>query len=284
MKARNVVLGILLGIAATSALAADVLLPTFAWNIAGKGANRWSSEVYITNPGPEAITVHLADMFVGRILNSNPCMPPTPVRIEVPAYSTKGWVGNRIWLDLGCPDFIVAGLLLRAQAPFVVNSRMVNTFVAPSPDSLALLSGMSQEVPGVPVEDLQTRGGTYMLPALGWDPNPCGPTRFENHLQVVNPGTEAIELTLMLDPAGGAGELIVDGRSVRAPVVVTVRARSWVQVKVGPKPTEALPCEAARVEDLFFTTSGPVAVYGSVVDRASQDPRTTMPIELAKAP
>jgi hypothetical protein len=284
MKVRNVVLGMLLMVAATSALAGDVLLPTFAWNIGGKGANRWSSEVYITNPGGEAITVELADVFVGRILSTHPCSPPTPVRTEVPAYSTRGWFGSRIWLDLGCPDFFLGGLLLRAEGYFVVSSRMVNTFVAPNPDSAALLSGLSQEVPGIPVEDLQTKGGAYMLPALGWDPNPCGPVRFENHLQVVNPGAEAIELTLMMDPAGGAGELIVDSRPVQVPVVVTVRARSWAQIKVGPRPSGSAPCEVARIEDLFFSTSGPVAVYGSVVDRLTQDPRTTMPVEVTRAP
>ena len=81
---------------------------------------------------PQAIGVRLVATYLGRIQDSHPCLPPSPVTIDVPAYSTKGWVGNRIWLDLGCPDFIVAGLMLHAEAPFVVNSRMVNTFAPPS--------------------------------------------------------------------------------------------------------------------------------------------------------
>lgn len=284
MKARLTFLSVLLVVVATSAFAADVLLPTFAWNIAGNGANNWSSEVYVTNPGAEAISVRLAGTYVGRIQDTHPCLPPSPVTIDVPAYSTKGWVGNRIWMDLGCPDFILAGLLLHAEAPFIVNSRMVNTFAAPNPAAANLLTGLSQEVPGIPIENLADRGGTYMLPALGWEPSPCGTGRFSNTLQVVNPGDTDIELSLMLDPSGTAMGFLVDGRPVAAPHAVTIRARTWVQIKVAAELLRNVVCGPPRLADIFFTTSGPVALYGSVVDRATQDPRTTMPIRIAAAP
>ena len=113
---------LVLAVAAT-ALAGDVILPTFAWNIPGKGGNNWSSEVYLTNPGPAAIQVTLAGVFIGRIKESHPCLPPSPVVINVPAYSTAGWVAARIAMDLGCPDYALVGLLLRSDDLFVVNSR-----------------------------------------------------------------------------------------------------------------------------------------------------------------
>lgn len=283
MKTR-VALVVLLVVAATSAMASDVLLPTFAWNIAGNGTNNWSSEVYLTNPGAEAITVHLAATYLGRIQDRHPCLPPSPVTISVPAYSTKGWVGSQIWRDLGCPDFIVAGLLLRAEAPFIVNSRMVNTFAAPATSTANLLTGLSQEVPGIPAESLPTTGGVYMVPAFGWQPSPCGTASFNNNLQVVNPNDDDAELTLMLDPFGTAREFVVDGKPVTAPHVVPIRARSWVQIKISPALLRGAACMPAQLADVFFTTTRPVAVYGSVVDRASQDPRTTMPIQVVATP
>jgi hypothetical protein len=283
MKTR-IALVVLLVLAATSATASDVLLPTFAWNIAGNGTNNWSSEIYLTNPGAAAISVRLAATYVGRIQDRHPCMPPDPVTIAVPAYSTRGWVGSQIWRDMGCPDFIVAGLLLHAEAPFIVNSRMVNTFGPPSTSTASLVSGLSQEVPGIPVENLADKGGTYMVPAFGWEPSPCGSAQFENRLQVVNPNDVDAELTLMLDPFGTAIDFLVDGRPVAAPHVVPIRARSWVQIKIAPTLLRDAACMPPRLADVFFTTSHPVAVYGSVVDRASQDPRTSMPIEVLTTP
>ena len=125
-----------------------------------------------------------------------------------------------------------------------------------------------------------------MVPALGWEPRPCGPVRFENHLQVVNPGDQDVELTLMMDPFGGSSELLVDGKPVRRPARRGASGRrAWMQIKIAPSP-QARVTSACRpqLDDVFFTTSGPVAVYGSVVDRTSQDPRTTMPIQVVTTP
>lgn len=263
---------------AMAAVAGEVILPTFAWNLPGKGGNNWNSEVYLTNPGPEEIEVTLAGVFMGRIKVTHPCYPPTPVRMLVPAYSTMGWVASRIAMDLGCPDYALVGLLLGSEGHFVVNSRMVNTFATPDPDAVRLLNGLSQEVPGIPVEDLAQPRATYMVPGLGWEPSPCGPVRFENYLQVVNPGDEAVTLTLLSDPLAGVGDLLVDGKPVRAPHSVEIKARSWLQIRIGPKPAEAGICKPAGVGDVFFQTSGPIALYASVVDRTTQDPRTMLPV------
>lgn len=284
MRARYAVSGVLLLAVAATATAGDVILPTFAWNIPGKGGNNWSSEVYLTNPGPEAIQVTLAGVFVGRIRETHPCLPPSPVRVSVPAHSTASWVAAQIAMDLGCPDYVLAGLLLRSDRPFVVNSRMVNTRAVPSPDAFNLLQGLSQEVPGVPVEALLQRGGVYMVPGLGWETAPCGPAQFENYLQVVNPNDDAVTLTIGLDPGLGSGQFEVDGKPVAAPHQIELKGRSWLQVRVAPRLLDVVQCLPPTVNDVFVTVTGPVALYASVVDRKTQDPRTMMPVEVTLAP
>ncbi|MGV8040074.1 MAG: hypothetical protein AB2L07_08350 [Thermoanaerobaculaceae bacterium] len=284
MRAKSLVLSVLVLAVAATALAGDVILPTFAWNIPGKGGNNWSSEVYLTNPGPEAIQVTLTGVFVGKLKESHPCLPPSPVVLNVPAYSTAGWVAARIAMDLGCPDYALAGLLLRSDDLFVVNSRMVNTRAVPDPEALNLLQGLSQEVPGIPVEALLQKGQVYMVPGLGWEPAPCGPVQFENYLQIVNPNDESVTLTIGVDSRLESGGLDVDGKPVIAPHQIELKARSWLQVRVGPTPLRAVQCTAPTVDDLFVSASAPVALYASVVDRKTQDPRTMMPVKVTPEP
>ena len=169
MKVKSLVLSVLVLAAAATATAGDVILPTFAWNNAGKGANNWSSEVYLTNPGPEAIRVTLEDVYVGKIKEMTPpCLHPSPVRLDVPAYSTVAWTAASIAIGLGCPEWALVGLRLSSESFFVVNSRMVNTFTSQSTSTERLLTGLSQEVPGVPVEELLQPKNEYMVPGLGW--------------------------------------------------------------------------------------------------------------------
>ncbi|HPC84283.1 MAG TPA: hypothetical protein P5234_11340 [Thermoanaerobaculaceae bacterium] len=284
MRVKSLMLGALVAAMAATAMAGDVILPTFAWNIPGKGGNNWSSEVYLTNPGPQAIQVTLAGVFIGRIKESHPCLPPSPVVVEVPAYSTHGWVAARLAMDLGCPDYVLAGLLLRSEGLFVVNSRMINTRAVPSPEALNLLQGLSQEVPGIPVEALLQKGEVYMVPGLGWEPVPCGPVQFENYLQIVNPNDEEATLTIGGDALLQSGGFEIDGRPVAGPHQVKLGARSWLQVKVGPGFLTGAPCRPATVGDVFVSASAPVALYGSVVDRKTQDPRTMMPVKVIAGP
>lgn len=285
MRAKSVVLSVLVLAVAATALAGDVILPTFAWNNAGKGVNNWSSEVYLTNPGPEAIRVTLADVYVGKIKEMTPpCLHPSPVRVDVPAYSTVAWTAASIAIGLGCPEWALVGLRLSSEGHFVVNSRMVNTFASQSTSTERLLTGLSQEVPGVPVEELLQSKTEYMVPGLGWEPAPCGAVQFDNYLQIVNPNDETATITLALGTDSTAGELMIDGVRQAAPYELEVKARSWRQVKVGPAPRNVVQCEAATLDDVFVTASVPVSLYASVVDRRTQDPRTMLPVAVAVAP
>lgn len=284
MKARIAVWSALMLAVAVTAMAGDVILPTFAWNIPGKGGNNWSSDVYVTNPGPVAIEVTLAEVFIGRLREGHPCLPPSPVRIRVPAYSTTAWVAAHVFMDLGCPEQVLAGLLLRSDHLFVVNSRMVNTRSTPSPESFNPLQGLSQEVPGIPVEALLRRDEVYQVPGLGWEPAPCGPPQFENYLQIANPNGEEVTITIGLDPGFGSDGLAIDGKPVTVPHQVVVKGRSWAQVRVGPVLVEGGQCMPPGVDDLFVRPSAPVALYASVVDRKTQDPRTMMPVKVTPAP
>ena len=285
MKARYSLLFVVLAVVATSVLAGDVILPTFAWNNAGKGVNNWSSEVYLTNPGPEAIRVTLADVYVGKIKEMTPpCLHPSPVRVDVPAYSTVAWKAANIAIGLGCPESALVGLLLSSEGYFVVNSRMVNTFASQSTSVEKLLTGLSQEVPGVPVEQLLQSKTEYMVPGLGWEPAPCGAVQFDNYLQIVNPNDETVTITLAVGAGSAAGELMVDGVRHAAPYALELKGRSWRQVKVGPAPRNVVQCEAAALDDVFVSVSAPVSLYASVVDRKSQDPRTMLPVQVIQAP
>jgi hypothetical protein len=262
------------------ATAGDVILPTFALHFPGVGHSEWTSEVYVTNPGPQTLRVTLGGVYYGRQVSTHPCLPPV-VPWDIPAYSSAPWFASAIWLDLGCPELALGGLTLHGDGPLVVTSRLVNA--APVTYEAVPLAGVSQEIPGIPVEDLPVAGSTYLLPAIGWPAIPCGPPRFDNYLRVVNPGEEAMTLTLQLDQPGSQGMLKVNGVDLEVPYTLKFEARSWNQVRVGPPApvVGTAACLPPAFHDLFFTVSAPVAVYVSVIDRATQDPRSVLPIKLA---
>jgi hypothetical protein len=276
MNVKRLVLFVIALSTAVSALAGDVILPTFAWNLGGRGLNRWTTEIYLTNPGSSILHVSLEAVYPGKVSVRHPCLPPSPVAWDVPPYTTVPWMARKIWLDVGCPDTMVAGLMLRSESRFVMQSRMVNSPDVPA--SEALLAGISQEVPGMPVEELPAAGSLYMLPALGWHVAPCGQPALQSYLNVVNPGADIVTLTVQLDAAGSAGDMLVDGRLERVPFAIEIKPASWRQISVAPFPGDPAPaCQpVAGLHDLFFQVSGPLAIYGSVVDRSTQDPRTVL--------
>ena len=123
MRTKHVALWLATLLLAGVVVAGDVVLPTFAQNLEGKGGNRWSTEIYLTNPNPTPLAVSLVDVYYGKVSMPHPCLPPSPVAWEIPPASSVGWMALAIWRDIGCPDSVVGGLLLRADGPFVVNSR-----------------------------------------------------------------------------------------------------------------------------------------------------------------
>jgi hypothetical protein len=264
----------------TVAAAGDIILPTFAVNFPGQGRNRWSTEIYFSNPTGRTLQASVGAVYLGKRLGDHMCYPPQPNPLEIPAYSSTFVPAREMWRELGCPDAILGGLLLNSDGPLVVSSRMVNAPVLSL--QAVLLAGVSQEIPGIPREQLPTSGATYMLPTIGWPSVACGSPAFENYLRAVNPGTEPVTLTIQLDAAGSAATINVGGHNVPVPYSVTVAPESWQQLRIGPPspPPAGAPCLPDGLRDLFFTVSAPTAVLLSVVDRSTQDPRTVLPIKL----
>lgn len=278
MRLATLGLALAIGLVAGATFAEDVLLPTFALHYPGRDRGLWNSEVYVTNPGPEPVSVWVGPVFYGAVRMIHPCLPPQ-VPWEIPPTSTYVRFNAAIAVDLGCPAYALGGLILRSEGDLVVGSRLVRAPMV-TPERVPL-AGVSQEIPGIPMSELPSSGATYMLPAVGWPASPCGTPRYESYLRVVNPGDQPITLTLQLDAAGSEGAINVDGRDVATPYPVTFGAATWSQLKVGPPaPPPDEGCQPATLRDLFFTVSDPAAVHVSVFDRTSQEPRTILPIEL----
>jgi len=147
-------------------------------------------------------------------------------------------------------------------------------------NSAAAISGVGQQIPAIPDSQLPAAGTTYQIPGLIMDPNPCAAPRFESYLYLANPGADSVDVTLQQSQDGKTqGELTLSGQVVSTPYTFTVPARGWQQflVQVG-RAQVMTTCVEAQLYDLFFTTSGSVAVVGTVVDRGSQEPRTLLPL------
>jgi hypothetical protein len=280
--ARAVALSLL---AASTAAAGEIVLPAFAYQSGGKGGNRWTTEIYVTNTGPTTGHVRLDAAIVSYSEVVHPCMPPVVLEREVPPYSTVAWPASDVVVGLGCPDRVLGALVFGADVDLVINSHMVNDRGVTDVTGGSLLRGFGQDIPGIAMEDLPSAKGTYIVPGLIWHPNPCGPPRFEVYVQFVNPGEDPVTVTLNLHRDATPDRMMVAGRDVQTPVAVTVDAKSWKQLLIAPSPLVApsTDCMEPQLFDLFFQTDAPVAMYASVVDRLFQDPRTVLPVLTAAA-
>ncbi len=274
------VLGPLLVGVAAGAAAGELVLPVFALRWPGKDGNRWTSEVFLTNPGPTAVRVSGPQVILGVINTAVPCLPPVPAYRDVPPYRTVMLTAGELSLELGCPDSVLGGLAFDADAPVLISSRVVNDRGVGGVGGP--LSGLGQDVPAFAAADLATQGGVYQLPALVWDPFRCAhPPLFEVYIYLANPGSEAVEVTLQQSRTGQPGELVINGVSVPTPHVMRLQPREWRQLKVELGGALPAVCLGPQVVDLFLTATGGVAAVGSVVDRGSQDPRTVLPVRTA---
>jgi hypothetical protein len=262
--------------AAVPATAGDYVLPVLALQWPGKADNLWSSEVFVTNPGPTEVRVSNGRFLPGTLKVDVPCYPPIPQFGLVPPYSTTVLSPHTLGLYLQCPVAALGAMTFNADGPVAISSRLVNTGgVVPL---TSLLSGLGQEVPALGAADLATAGAVYQLPGLVWDPFRCGPPAFEIYLYLANPGTATVEVTLQQSRGGVPGELLVNGVDVPTPYVFKVEAGTFRQLKLdlgGARPTS---CQPPQLVDLFFTATGGIAVVASVVDRSSQDARTVLPL------
>ncbi len=271
-------------VSAGSASAAEYIVPAFAYNLPGHAKNVWTTELYISNPGNETILVDSPRVLEGRLVVPRPCLPLVRP-LEVPAHSSVVWTSEEIALQLGCAVEIVGALLLHSDGEMVVDSRMVNVsgeFGGEGTGEIPeiILAGFSQQMPGVPLASLPTEGRQYMLPSLIWHRSYCDSKAFDTYVGLANPSETPVHVTLDLVSALRELGMLVDGKTVDLPHAMELPARSWQQIHVTPQASMLPVCMEPERFDLYVRTDGPVVMYGSVVDRSSQDPRTVFPVAL----
>jgi hypothetical protein len=261
---------------ALPAVADELVLPILALQWPGRDGNVWSSEVFLTNPGAAPVTVRTGRFLPGKLRVDVPCYPPVVPFHVVPPYSTVLLSSQELSLELECPAAALGGMAFDADGPVVVSSRVVNTRGgAPSADVLA---GLGQDVPALGSADLAVPGVAFQVPGLVWHPLRCGPPAFEIYLYLANAGPDPVDVTLQQSRDGSPGELIVNGAAVATPFTVTVAAGSFRQLFVEPGGATVAVCGPPQLVDLFFRTTGAIAVVASDVDRSSQDARTVLAV------
>ncbi len=262
-------------LAVVPATASELVLPVFAHGVEGKNNSFWSSEIYLTNPGDQPVQVTLIRFLSGSIVKPTPCdlfMPPTRV---VPAKSAVVWTASGLATDLGCAEEALGGLVLRADGPVYITSRLVNLGGNSQPQA-GVLSGWGEAFEAIPVNQMPAPG-THLLPALTWHRNPCGEPEFDTFIGFANPGPTEVEVVLDV-PLEELREVVVDGDSVVLPYHFRIPAEGWRQIRLAPPVEVGAPC--GEVESFLASVriDAPVAVYASVIDRRSGDPRTVSPV------
>lgn len=277
MIRRYIVLSVLLLCAALSATAGELVLPVFAHNLDGRNGDVWSSEIYLTNPSDQPVLVEIARFLPGDIDKPNPCdlfMGPTRV---VPPQSATVWTASGLATDLGCAERVRGGLVLRADGPVHITSRLVNLAGNNDVEPGMVLSGRGEAFEAIPIDDLPA-AGTHLLPALMWHQSPCGGSSFDTTLGFSNPGFESVEVILDVPHETGRTATL-NGRQIALPYRLEIPAGSWRQYRLAPAKNEE-PCGGVESFLVRVETSAPLAFYGSVIDRKSGDPRTVMPVSL----
>jgi hypothetical protein len=273
---RHAALTVALLLGALPAAAAELVLPLFAHNLPGRHGDVWNSELYLTNPGDQPVAVEIARFLPGQIDRPAPCgqfMSPTRV---VPPRSATVWTAAGLATDLGCAESARGGLVLRADGPVHVTSRLVNSRGGGA-GTATVLSGSGEAVDAVPLRSLPA-AGTHLLPALAWHRNPCDGPLFDTSVGFANPGAEPVVVTIDIpDELGRA--VLLEGETVFLPHRLEIAAGSWRQLRLAPAP-DGGDCGGVESFLLRLELSAPLAVYASVIDRASGDPRTVAPVRL----
>ena len=278
MRGFRLISGLMLFLAALPAGAGELVLPVFAHGVEGRNNGVWSSEIYLTNPGEQPVQVTLVRFLPGSIVKPTPCdlfMPPTRV---VPPKSAVVWTASGLATDLGCAEEARGGLVLRADGPVHITSRLVN--LAGDDQPLAgVLSGRGEAFEAIPIDQLPGPG-THLLPALMWHRNPCGEPDFDTFIGFANPGPTAVDVVFDV-PEETMREVLIDGKSVGLPYHLQVPPESWRQIHLAPPKEEDATCGGVESFLVSVEIDSPLALYASVVDRRSGDPRTVRPVRLA---
>ena len=268
----------LLLLAVSPAMANELVLPVFAHNLEGRSGSLWSSEIYLTNPGEQPVLVELARFLPGDISTPTPCdlfMPPTRV---VPPQSAAVWTANGLATDLGCAESARGGLVLRADGPVHITSRLVNLGGDEEQGAAAVLSGRGEAFEAIPIERLPA-AGIHLLPALMWSRNPCGEPAFDTFVGFANPGADPVEVVLDI-PHESDRAVRINGREAFLPHRVLIPGNSWRQFRLSPAAEEGSPCGTVESFLVRVKIDAPLAMYASVIDRRSGDPRTVIPVPL----
>jgi len=276
----KLIIASLVALSALTASADDILLPVFAYNMPGGQGTAWSSEVYVTNTGTEIATVTAGPFFPGQIDDKPPCQTLLQPFVIVPPRSTVLWRTGEINLGIGCPDFAAGGLLFNSDRPVTLTSRMVRHEIVENGDVTNPLSGLGQEIDGVPLVDLRKGDHRMILAAVGWHPNACGASLLDTNVFLTNPETTPVRVEIDAPP--GESQLRIDGTIVDAPFALEVPGQSQRVIRLAGAGSPMLPvCLDPLVGSFTLEASGPISVLGSVIDRRSGDPRTApaQPIE-----
>jgi hypothetical protein len=171
--------------------------------------------------------------------------------------------------------------VLRADGPVYVTSRLVNLAGGNDDEGSTVLSGRGEAFEAIPMEELPG-AGSHLLPALLWHRNPCDKSSFDTSVGFANPGPDPVEIRLDV-PHETARAMRINGQEVFLPHTLMIRGGSWRQLRLSPIIEEGAPCGGVESFLLRVETDGPVAIYGSVIDRKSGDPRTVSPVPLTIA-
>jgi len=274
MSLRGVALVLMAAFATPTATADSLLLPVFAHNAVGADGARWSSELYLTNPGPAPVQVTLEQLLQGYVSAPAPCRSFLAATRVVPPRSAVVWTSASLSTDLGCADEALGGLVLSVDGPLEVSSRIVRHVEPPTPGTH--LSGVGQEIAAIPLDRIPG-AGAYLLPALVWQYERDRAAGFSVAVGFANPGPQPVSVILQLSPDTNGHGLRVDETPVELPYLLEIPPGVWSQVRLAP-PTDGQGGMGGF--SLLVTVDGPLAFYASVVDRSSDDPRTVMPVPL----
>ncbi len=264
---------------AVSGTAADLVLPVFAHNLPGRHEDVWSSELYLTNPTDQPVMVEIARFLPGQLKSGGACDQSMSLARVVPPQSATVWTASGLGRELGCAETARGGLVLRADGQIHVSSRLVNLSRSDADRQPAVLTGRGEAFEAVPLDALPGPG-TYLLPALMWHRHPCDEAPlFETVVGFANPGSDAVPVVLDVPHEEGRGVLL-DGERVYVPHELSIPGGSWRQFRLMPVPDEGGECGGVESFLVRLELGSPIAVYGSVIDRSTGDPRTVSPVPL----
>ena len=122
---------------------------------------------------------------------------------------------------------------------------------------------------------------TLLMPALLWHRNPCDEPAFQTSIGFANPGRDPVIVTVFLKGEGRPA-IRINGRVAALPYQMEVEAGRWRELRLDPVDRTGELCLDPESFDLELIIDGPLAVYGTVVDRQSGDARTVTPVDLER--